>query len=67
MSFTSPLLPAACCDVVSPIFASLSLSLAVDGEKLLMKGAKLTTSEMLSAFQTRCAAKDPQAKAAAKK
>uniref|UniRef100_A0A3Q1HUQ8 Large ribosomal subunit protein mL53 n=1 Tax=Acanthochromis polyacanthus TaxID=80966 RepID=A0A3Q1HUQ8_9TELE len=39
----------------------------VDGERLLMKGAKLTTREMLSAFQSRCTAKDPQAKAEAKK
>ncbi|XP_069552896.1 large ribosomal subunit protein mL53 [Brachyistius frenatus] len=39
----------------------------IDGERLLMKGAKLTTGEMLSAFQSRCAAKDPQAKAGAKK
>ncbi|XP_023124557.1 39S ribosomal protein L53, mitochondrial [Amphiprion ocellaris] len=39
----------------------------VDGERLLMKGAKLTTREMLSAFQSRCTAKDPQAKAGVKK
>ncbi|KAM3595861.1 uncharacterized protein V6R79_004125 [Siganus canaliculatus] len=39
----------------------------VDGEKLVMKGAKLTCSEMMSAFQSRCTAKDPQAKAAGKK
>uniref|UniRef100_UPI0037E77640 large ribosomal subunit protein mL53 n=1 Tax=Semicossyphus pulcher TaxID=241346 RepID=UPI0037E77640 len=39
----------------------------VDGEKLLMKGAHLTSSEMMSAFQSRCAAKDPQAKTALKK
>ncbi|XP_037120181.1 39S ribosomal protein L53, mitochondrial [Syngnathus acus] len=38
----------------------------VDGERLLMKGANLTSSEMLSAFQARCTSKDPQAKAAAK-
>ncbi|XP_029370504.1 large ribosomal subunit protein mL53 [Echeneis naucrates] len=38
-----------------------------DGEKLVMKGAKLTCSEMLSAFQSQCLAKDVQAKAAAKK
>ncbi|XP_019745812.1 large ribosomal subunit protein mL53 [Hippocampus comes] len=38
----------------------------VDGERLLMKGANLTSKEMLSAFQARCTAKDPQAKAAAK-
>ncbi|XP_041811817.1 39S ribosomal protein L53, mitochondrial [Chelmon rostratus] len=39
----------------------------IDGEKLVMKGAKLTPSEMLSAFQSRCTAKDPQAQAAQKK
>ncbi|XP_030645385.1 large ribosomal subunit protein mL53 [Chanos chanos] len=39
----------------------------IDGERLVMKGAKLTTQEMLSALQARCSAKDPQAKAAAKK
>ncbi|XP_076611090.1 large ribosomal subunit protein mL53 [Chaetodon auriga] len=33
----------------------------VDGEKLVMKGAKLTHSEMLNAFLSRCNAKDPQA------
>ncbi|XP_039976921.1 39S ribosomal protein L53, mitochondrial [Xiphias gladius] len=38
-----------------------------DGERLVMKGAKLTSSEMLSAFQSLCTAKDPQAKSAAKK
>ncbi|XP_061676770.1 39S ribosomal protein L53, mitochondrial [Syngnathoides biaculeatus] len=38
----------------------------VDGERLLMKGAHLTSKEMLGAFQARCVAKDPQAKAAAK-
>ncbi|KAF5901247.1 39S ribosomal protein L53, mitochondrial, partial [Clarias magur] len=39
----------------------------MDGERLVMKGAKLTSQEMLSALQTRCIAKDPQAKATAKK
>ncbi|XP_008329913.2 large ribosomal subunit protein mL53 [Cynoglossus semilaevis] len=38
-----------------------------DGERLLMKGANLTGREMLSAFQSRCIAKDPQAQAAKKK
>uniref|UniRef100_A0A3Q3X2D3 Large ribosomal subunit protein mL53 n=1 Tax=Mola mola TaxID=94237 RepID=A0A3Q3X2D3_MOLML len=60
------------CEVIATVKHNKSepvvdITYAVDGEKLLMKGAKLTTSEMLSAFQTRCAAKDPQAKAAAKK
>lgn len=41
--------------------------LAVDGERLVMKGSKLTTQEMLSALQTRCSAKNPQAKAGDKK
>ncbi|XP_008299367.1 large ribosomal subunit protein mL53 [Stegastes partitus] len=39
----------------------------VDGERLLLKGAKLSRSEMLSAFQSYCAAKDPLGKAGAKK
>ncbi|XP_061764477.1 39S ribosomal protein L53, mitochondrial [Nerophis ophidion] len=38
----------------------------VDGERLVMKGANLTSGEMLQAFQARCTAKDPQAKMAAK-
>ncbi|KAM9737709.1 large ribosomal subunit protein mL53 [Menidia menidia] len=38
----------------------------VDGERLVMKGAKLTSSEMLAAFQSRCAAKDRQTAAAKK-
>ncbi|CAL8293537.1 unnamed protein product [Merluccius merluccius] len=33
-----------------------------DGERLVMKGAKLTGQEMLQAFQSRCIAKDPQGK-----
>ncbi|XP_063041463.1 39S ribosomal protein L53, mitochondrial [Engraulis encrasicolus] len=41
--------------------------LFMDGEQLLMKGGKLTSQEMLTAFQTRCTAKDPQAKLGAKK
>ncbi|KAM4724680.1 large ribosomal subunit protein mL53 [Anableps anableps] len=39
----------------------------VDGERLVMKGERLTCSEMLSAFQSRCKEKDPQTKAGAKK
>ncbi|RXN22281.1 39S ribosomal mitochondrial [Labeo rohita] len=39
----------------------------LDGERLVMKGSKLTTQEMLSALQNRCSAKDPQAKAGDKK
>ncbi|KAF3707425.1 39S ribosomal protein L53, mitochondrial [Channa argus] len=39
----------------------------IDGERLVIKGAKLTSTEMLSAFQSHCIAKDPQTKAAAKK
>ncbi|CAL8371796.1 unnamed protein product [Boreogadus saida] len=34
-----------------------------DGERLVMKGAKLTGQEMLQAFQSRCLAKDTQAQA----
>ncbi|CAI5690768.1 unnamed protein product [Oreochromis niloticus] len=43
------------------------VDITYDGEKLLMKGANLTSSEMLSAFQSRCVAKDPQAKVGEKK
>ncbi|XP_051879503.1 39S ribosomal protein L53, mitochondrial [Pristis pectinata] len=32
-----------------------------DGENLIMKAANLTTREMLSFFNERCVAKDPQA------
>ncbi|XP_042363010.1 39S ribosomal protein L53, mitochondrial [Plectropomus leopardus] len=39
----------------------------IDGEKLVLKGAKLTSREMLSVFQSMCKDKDPQGKAAAKK
>ncbi|KAG5264225.1 hypothetical protein AALO_G00251350 [Alosa alosa] len=39
----------------------------LDGDRLVMRGAKLTSREMLTAFQTRCTAKDPQAKLGAKK
>ncbi|KAL7829454.1 hypothetical protein AOLI_G00303390 [Acnodon oligacanthus] len=39
----------------------------MDGERLVMKGSKLTSQEMLSALQTRCMAKDPQAKTGGKK
>ncbi|XP_008420269.1 PREDICTED: 39S ribosomal protein L53, mitochondrial-like [Poecilia mexicana] len=34
----------------------------VDGERLVMKGERLTCREMLSAFQSRCKDKDPQSK-----
>lgn len=52
---------------MSHLIVFLSFFSAVDGEKLLMKGANLTSSEMLSAFQSRCVAKDPQAKVGEKK
>ncbi|KAG7259245.1 hypothetical protein CRUP_035918 [Coryphaenoides rupestris] len=35
----------------------------VDGDRLVMKGSKLTGKEMLEAFQARCISKDPQGKA----
>ncbi|MBN3295363.1 RM53 protein, partial [Amia calva] len=38
-----------------------------DGERLVMKGANLTSKEMFSTLQALCIAKDPQAKEAAKK
>lgn len=52
---------------MSHLIVFMSFVSAVDGEKLLMKGANLTSSEMLSAFQSRCVAKDPQAKVGEKK
>lgn len=52
---------------MSHLIAPLSFSTTVDGERLVMKGANLTSTEMLIAFQSRCTAKDPQAKSAAKK
>ncbi|CAJ1083461.1 S ribosomal protein L53%2C mitochondrial [Xyrichtys novacula] len=39
----------------------------VDGDRLVMKGANLTISEMMNAFQSRCRDKDPQAKSGEKK
>lgn len=38
-----------------------------DGEKLQMRGALLTSKEMLAAFSARCTTKDLQAKENAKK
>ncbi|XP_034560877.1 39S ribosomal protein L53, mitochondrial [Notolabrus celidotus] len=59
------------CEVISTVKNDKSEPVVdityVDGERLVMKGAKLTSSEMLSAFQSRCTAKDPQAKTAGKK
>ncbi|XP_020360765.1 39S ribosomal protein L53, mitochondrial-like [Oncorhynchus kisutch] len=34
----------------------------MDGERLMMKGARLTIKEMLTALQSRCVAKDPRPK-----
>ncbi|XP_020508021.1 39S ribosomal protein L53, mitochondrial [Labrus bergylta] len=59
------------CEVISTVKHDKSEPVVdityVDGERLLMKGAKLTSSEMLNTFQSLCTAKDPQAKTAAKK
>ncbi|XP_042291916.1 39S ribosomal protein L53, mitochondrial [Thunnus albacares] len=59
------------CEVISTVKHDKSEPLVdityVDGERLVMKGAKLTSTEMMGAFQSRCIAKDPQSKAAAKK
>lgn len=52
---------------MSHLIVLLSPFSTVDGERLLMKGANLTSKEMLSAFRSRCIAKDPQAKAGEKK
>ncbi|XP_028819194.1 large ribosomal subunit protein mL53 [Denticeps clupeoides] len=38
-----------------------------DGENLVMKGANLSSQEMLSALKSRCTARDPQAKAGGRK
>ncbi|XP_065109777.2 large ribosomal subunit protein mL53 [Paramisgurnus dabryanus] len=54
------------CEVVTEVKHDRSEPLIditfLDGERLVMKGSKLTSQEMLSALQTRCNAKDPQAK-----
>ncbi|XP_026204884.1 39S ribosomal protein L53, mitochondrial [Anabas testudineus] len=59
------------CEVISTVKHDKSEPIVditfIDGDRLVMKGAKLTSREMLTAFQSRCLAKDPQAKAAAKK
>lgn len=55
------------CVIMGHLNVSLSLSTTVDGDKLMLKGAKLNCSEMLSAFQSMCAAKELQAKLAAAK
>nr|XP_046182421.1 39S ribosomal protein L53, mitochondrial-like [Oncorhynchus gorbuscha] len=39
----------------------------MDGKRLMMKRARLTIKEMLTALQSPCVAKDPQAKMTAKK
>nr|XP_061808215.1 large ribosomal subunit protein mL53-like [Nerophis lumbriciformis] len=58
------------CEVISVVKHDKSEPLVdityIDGERLLMKGANLTSKEMLSAFQARCNAKDPQGQTAAK-
>nr|XP_020453142.1 39S ribosomal protein L53, mitochondrial [Monopterus albus] len=55
------------CGFMSHLTVSFSFSDTVDGDRLVMKGANLTSREMLSAFQSRCIDKDPQTKAAMKK
>ncbi|XP_037330812.1 39S ribosomal protein L53, mitochondrial [Pungitius pungitius] len=59
------------CEVISMVKHDKSEPLVdityLDGDRLLLKGAKLTGGEMLNAFQSVCAAKDLQAKVAAKK
>ncbi|XP_049458305.1 39S ribosomal protein L53, mitochondrial [Epinephelus fuscoguttatus] len=59
------------CEVVSVVKHDKSEPIVdityVDGEKLVLKGAWLTSSEMLSAFQSMCKAKDAQTNIAAKK
>ncbi|XP_054462362.1 39S ribosomal protein L53, mitochondrial [Anoplopoma fimbria] len=59
------------CEVISMVKHDKSAPVVdityLDGDKLVLKGAKLTSSEMLNAFQSLCTAKDLQAKIAAKK
>ncbi|XP_033493667.1 large ribosomal subunit protein mL53 [Epinephelus lanceolatus] len=59
------------CEVVSVVKHDKSEPIVdityVDGEKLVLKGAWLTSSEMLNAFQSMCKAKDAQTNIAAKK
>ncbi|XP_035039040.1 39S ribosomal protein L53, mitochondrial isoform X2 [Hippoglossus stenolepis] len=58
------------CEVTSMVKHDRSepvVDITYDGERLVMKGAQLTSREMLEAFQSRCIAKDLQGKAAAKK
>ncbi|KAM6903563.1 large ribosomal subunit protein mL53 [Lycodopsis pacificus] len=59
------------CEVISVVRHDQSAPVVdityLDGDKLVLKGAKLTSSEMLNAFQSLCTAKDLQAKIAAKK
>ncbi|XP_010871675.1 39S ribosomal protein L53, mitochondrial [Esox lucius] len=38
----------------------------MNGERLMMKGARLTSKEMLTTLQSHCVTKDPQAKPGAK-
>ncbi|KAJ7991602.1 hypothetical protein DPEC_G00285610 [Dallia pectoralis] len=38
----------------------------IDGDMLVMKGARLTSKEMLTTLQSHCVTKDPQAKTGAK-
>ncbi|KAK5855057.1 hypothetical protein PBY51_005196 [Eleginops maclovinus] len=59
------------CEVISTVKHDKSEPIVeityLDGDKLRLKGAKLNSSEMLSAFQSMCAAKEQQAKLAAAK
>ncbi|KAL7381301.1 hypothetical protein ABVT39_003544 [Epinephelus coioides] len=59
------------CEVVSVVKHDKSEPIVdityVDGEKLVLKGAWLTSSEMLNAFQSMCKAKDAQTNITAKK
>ncbi|KAI9539958.1 hypothetical protein NQZ68_001891 [Dissostichus eleginoides] len=59
------------CEVISTVKHDRSEPVVeityLDGDKLMLKGAKLNSSEMLSAFQSMCAAKELQAKLAAAK
>ncbi|XP_029299847.1 large ribosomal subunit protein mL53 isoform X2 [Cottoperca gobio] len=59
------------CDVVTTVKHDMSEPVVeityLDGDKLVLKGAKLNCTEMVDAFQAMCTAKEQQAKIAAKK
>ncbi|KFV94057.1 hypothetical protein N326_10419, partial [Eurypyga helias] len=57
------------CEVTADVRHDVSLVdvMFVDGERLIMKGANLTTIEMLTALGSRCSAKDVKEEPKSKK